>query len=362
MYLDNAASTRISNEVENKLKSSLSIFGNPSSEHDEGWKAKQLIYEATDIISKSLNCKPEEVYYTSGATMGNNIIIQGFLRKYPNAKILYSAIEHNDIILMAEYFKKSFIKVSVDREGKVNIYELNKLLGENKYSPILVTIQAANSEVGTIQDIKQIAKLVHEYNGYFHSDCTQYLPYYDCDVKNLGIDALSMSGQKINCIKGTGMMYISEKLEIDPIIFGEQGLIGGTENVQGIACLGEAFKHLRYDNNLELIKKRDYFIEKLNKPLVGSTYRLPNNISLIFKNIKAELFIELLNQFGICCSAGSACSSGSNKPSHVLKAMGYSDNDAQSCIRFTICNDTTYEEMDEAVKIINGLLELENDN
>lgn len=359
MYLDYAASTPVSKKVENKLYEVLSIFGNPSSQHDEGFKAQKIISDSKDIISSKINCKSNHIYFTSGATMSNNLAIQGFIRKHPDCKVLYSAIEHNDIILMAKYFGDKFIKIPVLNDGSISMNDLSYLLSKNRYYPILVVIQYANSEIGTIQNINRISQLVKAYeNTYIYVDATQYIPYYKCDVEELKIDMLGMSGQKINCIKGTGILYINDLNLVNPIIFGEQGFIGGTENTLGIACLGEAFKNLTY-NISELVEKRNYFIKKINRPIVGSlTNRLPNNIAVLFDNIKSEEFVELLNEYGIYVSAGSACSSGSLEPSHVLKEIGLSDKDAKSCIRFTINNTITYDDIDNTVDIINKLLRL----
>ena len=356
VYMDNAASTMPSEAVKQKIIETLQIYGNPSSQHDEGFKAKSIINESSQIISEKLNCEPEELYYTSGATMSNNLIIQGFLRKYPNGKILYSAIEHNDITMMADYFgKRKFIKIPVLHNGLIDITFLAKQLKRYRRVPVLCTIQAANSECGTVQLVQDLSKLVHAYpKTYLHSDVTQYIAHFECDVEKLGLDALSMSGQKINCIKGIGLLYISNNLSISPIIFGEQGLIGGTENVLGIACLGEAFRTLSYDYaNLKF--KRNYFIEKIDAPLVGSfNSRLPNNIYVISTK-DAESMVVYLNEFGICASAGSACSSNDVDPSHVVLAMGYSEEEAKSCVRFTINNQTSYEDIDYVVDIFNRL-------
>lgn len=356
MYLDNAASTEVSKNVKEKLIEVLSIYGNPSSQHNEGFKAKQIITDATDIISDKLNCCFDNIYYTSGATMSNNLAIQGFIRKNPNCKVLYSAIEHNDIILMANYFKDNFIKIPVNEEGYIDLCKLSLMLLQYYNIPVLVVIQIANGEIGTIQKIETISKIIHSYKDtYLYCDATQYIPYYKCNIKELDIDMLGMSGQKINCIKGIGLLYVKDQNIIDPIIFGEQGLIGGTENIIGIACLGEAFKNINYDIK-ELINKRDYFIEQLNKPLIGDKYnRLPNNICVLFKNTNSENFVELLNEYNIYSSAGSACSSGNPDPSHVLKAIGLNDVDAKSCMRFTINNNITYKEIDKTINMINKL-------
>ena len=364
MYLDNAASTKISKNVEKKIHEVLSIYGNPSSQHEEGFKAKKIIEEATTIISNKLNCGFDNIYYTSGATMSNNLAIQGFIRKNPNCTILYSAIEHNDIIVMAEYmnkrYTKMFIEIPVDSCGFVNTYALSVELSKCKNRPVLTVIQYANGEIGTVQNMKTISDIVHTYDSSFlYVDATQYIPYYPCDITKLNIDMLGMSGQKINCIKGTGLLYVKNESLISPIIFGEQGLIGGTENVLGIACLGEAFNSLNYDIS-ELTYKRDYFIEKLNKKLVGSKLnRLPNNISVLFDGVYSDDFIELLNMYNIYASAGSACSSGNPNPSHVLKAIGLSDEEANSCIRFTINNEIKYKQIDKTVDIINKLYDMQ---
>lgn len=357
MYLDTAASTIVSDKIVENITDLIKIYGNPSSQHKEGFKARKIINNTKNNISKIINCNPSEIYFTSGATMGNNIVIQGFLRKYPNGKILYSAIEHNDIILMAEYFGNDiFIKIPVDKYGHVDIFELDKYLNKYIKFPTLVVIQGANSEIGTVQDIKFLSQIIHGYsNAYFYSDLTQYFPYYKCDIQDLGVDAFSMSGQKINCIKGIGFTYVSNELSISPIIFGEQGLIGGTENVLGIACLNIAINNISYDIE-DLRKKRDYFITKLNKQLVGDPKkRLPNNISVIIKNQYSDDFIELLNEFNVYASAGSACSSGNPNPSHVLLSIGCTEEQANSCVRFTIDKSITYENIDNLVNLINTL-------
>lgn len=364
MYLDNAASTKVSKNVEDKIHEVLSIYGNPSSQHYEGYKAKEIIKIATNIISNKLNCDFENIYYTSGATMSNNLAIQGFIRKHPDCTILYSAIEHNDIILMSEYFNKiypnKFKKISVDEYGFIDTYELSLELSECKNNPVLVVVQWANGEIGTIQNIELISKIVHSFkNTYLYTDATQYIPHYKCDLKKINIDMLGMSGQKINCIKGIGLLYIKDKNLISPIIFGEQGLIGGTENVLGIACLGEAFNSLNYDISA-LCDKRDYFIHKINKHLIGSfSSRLPNNITVLFDGIYSDDFIELLNEYNIYASAGSACSSGNPNPSHVLKAIGLTDEEANSCIRFTINDSIKFKQIDKIVDTINKLYEMQ---
>ena len=365
--MDTAASTIPSDAVIKCLKDNLEIYGNPSSLHEEGERAKQLIVNATDNITDILNCNRNEIYYTSGATMSNNLFIQGFMRAHKDAKLVISTIEHNDIIELSDYIDrqkgyKYVYRVPVDCNGNVNINCLEKLLNEFDGDCVLVCIQGANGECGTIQDIEQISRIVHSHkNMYLFSDMTQYIPYYKIDVKDLGLDGMSMSGQKIHCIKGIGLLYIKDGIRIDPLIFGEQGLIGGTENVLGISCLSTALSELKFDCK-DLVEKRDYFIENLlektDAELIGSrNNRLPNNI-YVKTNKGGESMVVLMSDFNICSSAGSACSSNGNKPSHVLLAMGYSKDDAKKCVRFTIDENVTYEDIDYTIDVFQKLSEI----
>ena len=360
IYMDSAASTMPSKEVIKCLNDNIEIYGNPSSLHDEGEKAHKLITNTTEIISKMFNCDRQEIYYTSGATMSNNAFIQGFLRAHKGAKLVISAIEHNDIIELADYIDKTIgykfvYRIPVDSRGFLNIDCLSNLLNELDGDCVLCCIQAANGECGTIQDIQKISTIVHSHkNMYLFSDMTQYIPYYPIDIKQLNLDGMSMSGQKIHCIKGTGFLYVKNGTNIDPLIFGEQGLIGGTENVLGIACLGVALENINYNND-ELIKKRDYFINKINADIVGDlNKRLPNNI-YVKCNMNADSIVIFLSDFDVCSSAGSACSSKDTKPSHVLTAMGYSNEDARKCLRFSIDNNITYEDIDYVINIFEQL-------
>ena len=358
--MDNAASTMPSEEVIKCLKDNIEVYGNPSSLHYEGEKAHRLITNTTETISKIFNCDKQEIYYTSGATMSNNLFIQGFLRAHKDAKLVISTIEHNDIIELADYIDRTkgykFVyRIPVDSKGSLNINCLEKLLKELDGDCVLCCIQAANGECGTIQDIQRISEIVHSHeNMYLFSDMTQYVPYYSLDVRQVNLDGMSMSGQKIHCIKGIGLLYIKNGVTIDPLIFGEQGLIGGTENVLGIACLGVALENIDYDND-ELIKKRDYFISHINADIVGDLEnRLPNNIC-VKCDINASSMVIFLSDFDICSSAGSACSSNDDRPSHVLTAMGYSEEDARKCLRFSIDKNTIIEDIDYVINIFEQL-------
>lgn len=362
VYLDNAASSPILPSVKDVLINSLEIYGNPSSLHSQGYLSAKLIHEASDKISQKIKCDVKNLYYTSGASMGNSLLIQGFLSKNPKATIVISSIEHNDIIELSNHLGSNVVRtVPVNMDGTLRYDILDYLLKDltqDNCNPILCSIQAANGECGVINDINRISDIVHKYhNVYFHTDATQYIPYFPIDLSADNIDALSMSGQKIGSIKGTGLLYINDRLKIDPIIFGKQGLIGGTENVHGIVALGEAFKSLTYDNK-KLYSLRDYFIDKISSygDIVGTTSeRLPNNVFIHFENIDSESMVVLLNEFGICASSGAACSSGTLNGSHVVKAMGYSEDYSKHCVRFTVGSQNTFDELDYVAELIRRL-------
>lgn len=363
MYLDFSASTPINSKVKTKLLSILDVYGNPSSLHKKGFEAKELITEASDIIAKCLNCEQDELYFTSGSTMSNNQAIQGFLNKHKLSfcHVVTSCMEHEDIYMMLENYPsdlRHYIPCDHDT-GLLDLECLDEELSEiekTSESPILVSIQWANNEMGVIQDMRNISKIVESHeNVYLHSDATQLMPYTLPDLKKIPLDMLSCSAQKIGGIKGTGLLYVRNNVHLVPLIYGEQGLIGGTENVFGISCMGEAFKQLDYSQNIELKDKRDYLYNKLSDygVLVGDLeHRLPNNLCMIFEDVKGEELQGLLSEMDIYVSTGSACSSHSDKPSRTLKAMGYTDEQANSAIRISLSNCYGYDDLDRIAKAI----------
>jgi len=362
IYLDYSASTPLLPQVKQKLFSVLSIYANPSSLHQAGIQSAILIEEARNNISIVFHCLPEELYFTSGATMSNNQAIQGFIKANPSCVVITSSIEHDDIYLMLQsYPKNKQYYIPCDKAGRLSLDYLKQTLDglSSNNKPILISIQWANNEMGIIQDMKAIIKLVKSYpNTFFHTDATQYVPYYSIDLSDLQIDILSMSAQKIGGLKGTGLLYVKEGVSLSPIIYGDQGLIGGTENVPGIACLGEAVKSIDYsEERIYSIKsKRDYLLGGLcnNGILVGSLEnRLPNNINMIFDGIRGEELQALLSDFGVYVSTGSACSSHTDEPSRTLTAMGYSKEEANSSIRFSISDNTSYEDLNYVINLVN---------
>ena len=366
IYLDNAASTKPSEAVINKVNEVMGMYGNPSSLHDIGTQAKNVIIDAKKTIAEKFNCHTNELHFTSGATMSNNLFIQGFLNAHPDARLIISPIEHNDIIMLANHLddvngKYWVYRLGVDGEGNISIKELMTILAalSKQAIPTLTCIQWANGECGTIQNMQLISEVVHQYpHAYLYSDITQYVPYFPIDMEKIKLDGFGMSGQKINCIKGTGLMYVRHGVNIVPIIYGEQDLIGGTENVIGIAALATAINELDYDNK-ELYEKRDLLIQGLQQngaKLIGAREnRLPNNICAYLNKNDGDYLVVMLNEMGVCVSSGSACSSHSDEPSHVVMAMGHSPIVANSCIRFTLSKENTIDEIHEVINLVNGI-------
>ena len=368
IYLDNAASTKVKPEVLAKFTEiAESLYGNPSSEHTEGYLAENCIEFVKGEISSKTECDNDDVFFTSGATMSNQLLIQGFVAKHPNAMVITSNVEHNDIMMLIDNLPCYTHILRVNKYGYINTDELSAIL---KYSttemsvPTLVSIQMANSETGIIQPIEKISSVLQKYsNAYLHMDATQYIPYYPIKMQSWGIDAISMSGQKIGGIKGSGLLVVNQVLRdnIKPIIYGEQGLIGGTPSTPLIASLGEAFRSIEYDT-AALRHKRDIFLEylqDLGAVLVGDMEnRLPNNILCRFPGVDGLTLLHLLDERDIYIGTGSACSTDSDKPSHVAKAYGLNDEEAMECVRFTLSNETSYEDIEKVIYVLKSILPL----
>ena len=333
--------------------------------HSAGIEARKLIWESQDIIARKLNCNSEDIYFTTGATMSNNLLIQGVLRKQPETMFITSMVEHNDIMELYDWlpYSKGFVNVNKNGIIDLSVLENNMSFCKEWNKPILVSIQMANSETGVIQPIKQISELVHAYGGYLHTDATQFIPYYPINMDELEIDALSMSGQKIGGIKGSGLLVVRQEMRdiVSPIIFGEQGLIGGTPSTPLIASLAEAFELLDYDNS-DIYNKTQLLInniKNLGGIIIGDEEdRLPNNVFCRFPGIKGMTILNLLNDRGIYIGTGSACSTDSDKPSHVALAYGLTEEEAFECIRFTLGNTNSYSDVNIAMYELESILKM----
>lgn len=381
IYMDVAATAKYSNiddiVVETITTAMRDSWMNPSSLYASNVKNK--IDKCREGIAKFINAKPDEIYFTSGASESNNLAIRGWddeiwLNTYKKSNIITTPIEHKSILELLENgnLGSKVYYCRIDKFGNVDYESLESLLKRcnSKSEPVLVSIQMANNEIGTWQDIRNISKLVHKYNGVLHTDATQCLGHIDIDVEDFGIDMMSCSGHKISpVLKGIGFLYKRDCVNIQPLIYGtqENALRGGTENTYGIIGLSKAIEHYYINNDIidEMCEKRDYFIDILEYEfrckLNGDSWnRLPNNISVTFpQNITAESLLYTLDMSSIKIGVGSACNSKSIEPSYVLKAIGLTDEDAMRTVRFTIPEDITYEdirytikEIEKAIKII----------
>ena len=387
IYLDSASTTKPRKEVIDAVMPYMTeMWFNPSSMYGKAVEVKDAIEEARGNVACFIGANPEEIYFTSGASESNNWAIRGFIDKYniQNIKphIITTRLEHKSIInaIHNRALNAEIHYVNNDENGLIDYRHLKQLLWYCEGKPILVSICMANNEIGTVQDIVSISKAVHKVGGVLHVDATQALPHIPIYVKAFGIDMLSGSGHKLGAFKGSGFLYKKNETEIEPLIYGtqERGSRGGTENVIGIIGLGEAVKHVEFDsrntrlgNYDRMLNVKFYAIEKLESKfgckINGSEeYGLSNNINVTFpQNITGESLLYTLDMSDICISTGSACNSKSIEPSHVLKAIGLSDEEAARTIRITLSKDTTYEDIDKFIYELESaikLIESENDH
>ena len=367
IYFDHAATTPLCKEALDKMLTYMTeIFGNPNSQHYYGREAVKAVDEARDGIAKIINCKPNELYFTSGGTEGDNWAMRGIAHAHKNKgkHLIISPIEHAAMIVTAkalikEGFEVDFMKV--DEDGVVDLEHLKSIIRDDT---IFVGCMMANNEVGTIEPIKEIAEIAHSKGAVMFTDAVQAAGVLKIDVKELGVDMMSMSAHKIYGPKGVGALYIRNGLKVDSILTGghqERMKRGGTTNVAGIVGFYEAFKiAIRdIDKNFEYVSMlRDRFIDRvlLEVPFVKLNgpreKRLPANADFSFKFIEGESILFSLDIAGIAVSSGSACSSGSLEPSHVLLALGLPEELAHGSIRFSFGKHNTIEEVDYAVETI----------
>lgn len=371
-YFDNAATTQVNQDVIKEMLPYFSIeYGNPSSLYSIGRRAKRALEEARRKIANIINCKPNEIYFTSCGTESDNLAIKGiaYANKEKGKHIITSKIEHPAVLNTCKELEEQGYKVTyldVDQNGIVNVEQLKASI---KTDTILITIMFANNEIGTIQPIEEIGKIAKENNIIFHTDAVQAMGNLKIDVKKLNINALSISAHKFYAPKGIGALYVGEDVNIKQIQNGghqEKNKRAGTENLAEIVGMSKALEliYKNFENHNNKIKElRDYYIEKIQSNIVDSKLngdrinRLPGNANMSFKNINAEELLFELDEKGICASAGSACSSGSTSPSHVLTAIGLPPEWANGTLRVTIGMNNTKEEVDY---LINALVEIVN--
>ena len=367
VYLDHAATTPVDERVLNKMLPFFSLcYGNPSSMYEIGRNNKRVIEEARNKIAREINAKSKEIYFTSCGTESDNLAIKGVV--YANQKngkhIITSKIEHPAILNACKSLEKQGYEVTylnVDNKGFVKLEELENCIREDT---ILISIMSANNEIGTIQFIEQIGKIAKKNNILFHTDGVQAIGNIKIDVEKLGIDLLSMSAHKFYGPKGIGALYVRKGIEFERIQDGghqEKGKRSGTENVAGIVGMAEALKLANSnleENNRKILENRNYFITKLKERIKNIEFngdlerRLPGNINVTFNGKDSIELLLKLDEYNICASAGSACSTGESSPSHVLTAIGLPPEKAFSTLRFTLGKENTKDEIDYVINVL----------
>lgn len=348
LYVDNSATTPLSDGTKKHIISILDTFGNPSSKYDKGVEAKNIIEKSRHNVSKFINASTEDIYFTSGGSASNTMAIKGYITKN-KCDILYSPIAHKSVIKCIKSCGANARPIPVDKNGEIILSELERLCLHSK-SPFVV-IDYVNSELGVIQNLREIIQIVHFYKGIVYADCTASISALPLDVKEYDIDMCGFSGHKIGALKGVGVLFKKKDIDIEPLIYGVQegGLVGGTENVLGIATLGYVTSSYKYINSSY---SRDYVYEYIirNIPdtyLIGSIKnRVSHNLYICFKGIDSESLMLLLDLNNIQVSTGSACNSREIVQSHVLTEISIPTEDAFSCIRMTFCGNETLDELD----------------
>ncbi len=372
IYLDNAATTQVYPEVFEEMKPYFTeYYGNPSSVYQFAQESKNKVERAREEIAEMLNAKPEEIYFTGGGSESDNWALVATAETYAKKgkHIITSKIEHHAILHTCEYLESRGYEVTyldVDENGLIDLEQLKKFIREDT---ILISIMSANNEIGTIQPIAEIGKIAKEHGIFFHTDAVQAFGHIPIDVEEMQIDMLSASGHKIHGPKGIGFLYIRKNVRIGAFIHGgsqERGKRAGTHNVPGIVGLAAAAKIAKenLESNIEYeTKLRDYAISRIENEIPFAvlsghrTKRLPNNIHFCFRFIEGESMLILLDQAGICGSSGSACTSGSLDPSHVLLAIGRPHEIAHGSLRLTLSEKNTKEEIDKVVDELKKIIE-----
>ena len=374
VYLDNAATTKMSKRViEEMIESFENIYGNPSSTHTLGQKAKAVVENARHIVAKNLKVEAKEIVFTSGGAEGNNLVIKGFLKqnKDKGKHIITTKIEHSTVLKTFESLEKQGYDVTYIDVTKDGIIDVEKLKKAVRKDTALVSVMFVNNETGVIQPIKEIGEFLKEKEIFFHTDAVQAIGKFEIYPKELRIDALTVSSHKFYGPKGTGFVFIDKKYNIEKEIFGgsqERNRRAGTENVNGILGTGVALEEV-YEK-MEVIfehekKIQEYLEEKLKNEIGkiqkveinGENSRRVKNITNVFiENTDIQMLLVALDMRGICVSGGSACMSGSLENSYVLEAMGLNDEKLKSSFRISIGKDTTIEEIDYFIENLKEMI------
>lgn len=372
-YLDNSATTKCSERAKNKmLQTLLADYGNPSSLHMMGVDAERYVKEAQEKIAKTLKAEPKEIIFTSGGTESNNMALIGtaMANKRAGMHLITTGIEHASVAAPMEYLEEQGFRVTylpVDKDGIISLEKLKEAVDEET---ILVSLMMVNNEIGALEPIEEAVRVIKEKNPktLIHVDAIQAYGKFRIIPKKLGIDLLSVSGHKIHGPKGSGFLYVKDKTKIKPLIYGggqQKGMRSGTENVPGIAGLGEAAEEI-YENFEEKVDRmyalKQKFVEGVQKivgvSVNGKTGRdsAPHIVSVSVDGVRSEVMLHTLEDKNIYVSAGSACSSNKPAVSHTLQQIGLRKELLDSTIRFSFCVDTTEEEIDYALEVLAGVI------
>ena len=372
IYLDNAATTKTAPEVvEAMLPYFGQFYGNPSSVYSLAAESKKAVTDAREVIAESLGVKAQDIYFTAGGSESDNWALKAAAEAYASKgkHIITSAIEHHAILHTCQYLEKQGYEVTYVGVDEHGVLKLDELKAAIRPDTILISVMFANNEIGTIQPIKEIGEIAKEHGILFHTDAVQAYGQLPINVDEYHIDMLSASGHKLNGPKGIGFLYIRKGLKLRSLIHGgaqERSRRAGTENVPGIVGLGaaaaRAMATMRERTEYE-IQLRDYLISEIEAKIPycrlngDREKRLPNNVNFSFQFIEGESLLIMLDMKGICASSGSACTSGSLDPSHVLLAIGLLHEIAHGSLRLTISEETTKEEIDFTVAAVAEIVE-----
>lgn len=372
IYLDNAATTQMYPEVlEAMLPYFTEYYGNPSAIYTFAEEGRRAVDKARRTMAELIHGKPEEIYFTGGGSESDNWALKATAEAYASKgkHIITSTIEHHAILHTCAYLEKQGYEITyvkVDENGKIKLDELEAAI---RPDTILISVMTANNEIGTIQPVAEIGKIAHEHGVLFHTDAVQAFGHIPLDVEEMHIDMLSASGHKMNGPKGVGVMYIRKGVKILSFIHGgaqERKRRAGTHNVPGIVGMGKAAelaKDTMSERSRREIELREHLIERVLEEIPYTrlngdrTDRLPNNVSFCFRFVEGESLLILLDQAGICGSSGSACTSGSLDPSHVLLAIGLPHEIAHGSLRLTLSEKNTLEEIDYTVEELKKIIE-----
>lgn len=374
IYLDFAATTPVDPEVLKEMKPYLKEkYGNASSIHSLGQEAKRAMDQAREKTADFLNCSPSEVVFTGSATEANNLAIKGLVRSFEKPHVITTAIEHHAVLHPVEHLEEQGLiettYLPIDEQGLVKASQVEQAIQDNT---VLVSVMYANNEIGTIQPVEEIGEVLEQENERrsqpirFHTDAVQAVNFLNCDVEQLNVDLLTLSAHKIYGPKGVGALYVDQDLELQPLIRGgghESGLRSGTENIAGIVGLGAAIERVEKTDDQRIENLRDQLIEGVLSEISdvrlngARDQRLPNNVNVSIEGIEGESMVISLDQEGIEASTGSACSTQSLEPSHVLVALGLSPQQAHGSLRLTLGKFNEQEDIEKLLEVLPGIVE-----